>query len=226
VIAAAVWAEMAASPRRSTDGICPTSTSRSIPADAGDGAQDDGRGRPQSQAHRLAGPGDGEQAQAGGVQHSDQRGQPGQLAAERERRQAPRGGHREVTPVAERGRRQGAEEDVADDPSAQIPSYLARGATAGAAGGALISAASRAGYAAACITAPTPDSHRKAVSGWLVRHSPCTTWPGRSRELPGSALSTGTSRRGDGGTCSSLPAAAESRNLRDGMSRRPARGSR
>ena len=37
------------------------------PADAGDGAEDDGRGRPQSQAHRLAGPGDGEQAQAGGV---------------------------------------------------------------------------------------------------------------------------------------------------------------
>ena len=52
---------------------------------------------------------------------------------------------------------------MADDPSVQIPSYLARGATAGAAGGVLISAASRAGYAAACITALTQDSHRNAV---------------------------------------------------------------
>ena len=53
---------------------------------------------------------------------------------------------------------------MADDPSAQIRSYLARGATAGAAGGARISAASPAGYAAACITARTPDSHQNAVS--------------------------------------------------------------
>ena len=38
------------------------------PADAGNGAENDGRGRPQSQVQRLAGPGDGEQAQAGGVE--------------------------------------------------------------------------------------------------------------------------------------------------------------
>ena len=48
--------------------------------------------------------------------------------------------------------------------TAQIPSYLARGATVGAAGGALIPAASRADYAAACITALTQDSHRNALS--------------------------------------------------------------
>jgi len=48
--------------------------SQRAPADAGDGAEDDGRGRPQSQAQRLAGPGDGEQAPAGGVEQGDQRG--------------------------------------------------------------------------------------------------------------------------------------------------------
>jgi NAD(P)H dehydrogenase (quinone) len=48
--------------------------------------------------------------------------------------------------------------------TAPIPSYLARGATVAAAGGALTSAASRADYAAACITALTPDSHRNAAS--------------------------------------------------------------
>ena len=48
--------------------------------------------------------------------------------------------------------------------TAQISSYLARGATVGAAGGALISAASRADCAAACITAPTQDSYRNALS--------------------------------------------------------------
>ena len=47
--------------------------------------------------------------------------------------------------------------------TAQIPSYLARGAIVRAAGGALISAASRADYAAACVTALTQESHRNAV---------------------------------------------------------------
>jgi NAD(P)H dehydrogenase (quinone) len=47
--------------------------------------------------------------------------------------------------------------------TAQIPSYLARGAIVGAAGGALISAASRADYAAACVTALTQDTRRNAV---------------------------------------------------------------
>jgi NAD(P)H dehydrogenase (quinone) len=47
--------------------------------------------------------------------------------------------------------------------TAQIPSYLARGAIVGAAGGALISAAPRADYAAACVTALTQNSHRNAV---------------------------------------------------------------
>jgi len=83
--------------------------------------------------------------------------------------------------------------------TAQIPSYLARGAIVGAAGGALISAASRADYAAACITALNRDSHRNAVSG--LGGPPFTVHDvaGRSRELPGPALSTGTSRRGAAG---------------------------
>jgi len=34
---------------------------------------------------------------------------------------------------------------------------------------------------------------------WAVRHSPCTTSPGRPGELPGPAVSTGTSRRGTAG---------------------------
>jgi NAD(P)H dehydrogenase (quinone) len=56
--------------------------------------------------------------------------------------------------------------------TARIPSYLARGAIVGAADGALISAASRVGYAAACSAALTPESHRNAVSelGWSAIH--------------------------------------------------------
>jgi NAD(P)H dehydrogenase (quinone) len=46
--------------------------------------------------------------------------------------------------------------------TAQIPSYLARG-DRGSSRRRLISAASRADYAAACITALTQDSHRNAV---------------------------------------------------------------
>ena len=110
--------------------------------------------------------------------------------------------------------------------TAQIPSYLARGATVGAAGGALIPAASRADYAAACITALTQDSHRNAVSELDGPPFTMHDVAGAVSRATGPALSTGTSRRGDGGTCSSPPAAAESRNLRDGISRRPARGSR
>ena len=93
------------------------------PADAGNGAENDGRGRPQSQAQRLAGPGDGEQAQAGGVEHGYQRGQPDQLADEPERRQAAGSCHREVAPVGERRRRESAEEDVADDASAEAADH-------------------------------------------------------------------------------------------------------
>ena len=115
---------------------------------------------------------------------------------------------------------------MADDPSAQIPSYLARGATAGAAGGVLISAASRAGYAAACITAPTPDSHQNAVSELAGPPFTMHDVAGAVWRATGIRLEARNVPPGDGGTCSSPPAAAESRNLRDGISRRPARGSR
>ena len=47
--------------------------------------------------------------------------------------------------------------------AAQIPSYLERGAIVGAADGALISAASRADYAAACVTVLTEHGHRGAI---------------------------------------------------------------
>ena len=45
----------------------------------------------------------------------------------------------------------------------QIPSYLERGAIVGAADGALISAAARADYAAACAAVLTEDGHRGAI---------------------------------------------------------------
>ena len=55
--------------------------------------------------------------------------------------------------------------------TAQIPSYLARG-DRGSSRRRLISAASRADYAAACSAALTPESHRNAVSelGWSAIH--------------------------------------------------------
>ena len=106
--------------------------------------------------------------------------------------------------------------------TAQIPSYLARGATVGAAGGALISAASRADYAAACITALTQDSHRNAA--YELGGPPFTMHDvaGAVSRATGTRLEYRNVSPGDGGTCSSPPAAAESRNLRDGISRRPA----
>jgi len=109
--------------------------------------------------------------------------------------------------------------------TARIPSCLARGAIVGAAGGALISAASRAGYAAACITAPTPDSHQNAASELAGPPFTMHDVAGAVWRATGIRLEDRNLSPGDGGTCSSLPA-AESRNLRDGISRRPARGSR
>ena len=47
--------------------------------------------------------------------------------------------------------------------TAQIPVYLERGQIVGASGGALISAASRADYAAACAAALTEDGHRNVI---------------------------------------------------------------
>jgi hypothetical protein len=81
----------------------------------GDRTEDDRLRWPDSQVEGLARSGDREQAQPGGVQHVDRGSQPTQPSAEQERNQPSAGSHRQVTPVAERGRWQGAEQDVAED---------------------------------------------------------------------------------------------------------------
>ena len=86
--------------------------------------------------------------------------------------------------------------------TAQIPSYLARGAIVGAAGGALISAAPRADYAAACVAALTQDSHRNAV--YRGRHRPRRRLHRQPRPGPPHPTGTHPAGRGDSRGCPRL----------------------
>ena len=67
----------------------------------------------------LAGPGDGEHAEPDGVEHRDCSGEPVQAVAKEEGDEGASGGHRQISPVLEGGRRQVVQQDVADDAPAQ-----------------------------------------------------------------------------------------------------------
>ena len=77
--AAPTSAGIAYRPLLNTLGTCRISTSRTVPPPtAGDRPEDDRLHRADSQLERLAGSGDREQAQPGGVQHVDRAGEPTQ----------------------------------------------------------------------------------------------------------------------------------------------------
>jgi hypothetical protein len=89
------------------------------PCSGCDGAQDHRLRGTEPEVQGLAGPGDGEHAEPDSVEHRDRSGEPVQAMTKKKGDERASGGHRQIPPILEGGRRQVVQQDVADDAPTQ-----------------------------------------------------------------------------------------------------------